>query len=124
MPQRNASYTVRGVPGMTGEVSWAAPSRTGKPYNLIYLVQTRLPGNSPMQVVALLMFSVGGIAVIAGVSAALYAALPGYFLECAELHGRFHGLGNEEAISKGTPTEARPDSILSGQFALSMQTAR
>lgn len=77
-----------------------------------------------MQVVALLMFSVVGIAVIAGVSAALYAALPCYFLECAELHGRFHGLGNEEAISNGTPTEALPDGVPSGQFALSMQTAR
>jgi hypothetical protein len=68
-----------------------------------------------MQVVALLMFSLAGMGVIAALSAALYAALPHYFLQCAELHGRFHGLaGHEEAIANGTPTEAAPDGVLSG----------
>lgn len=71
-----------------------------------------------MQVVALLMFSLVGMGVIAALSAALYAALPCYFLECAELHGRFHGLRNE-AVLNGTPTEAPPDGLPrpSGQFA-------
>ncbi len=70
-----------------------------------------------MQVVALLLFALVGIGVIAALSAALYAALPHYFLECAELHGRFHGLSRNEAISNGTPTEALPDGELDGQFA-------
>jgi len=73
-----------------------------------------------MQVVALLMFSLVGMGVIAALSAALYAALPRYFLECAELHGRFHGLGAapaDEAISNGTPTETAPESMLSGLTA-------
>jgi hypothetical protein len=70
-----------------------------------------------MQVVALLMFSLVGIGVIAALSAALYAALPPYFLECAEVHGRFHGLRGNEAISNGTPTEALPDGVPSGLTA-------
>jgi hypothetical protein len=71
-----------------------------------------------MQVVALLMFSLAGMAVVAALSAGLYAALPRYFLECAEQHGRFHGLpGQNEAISNGTPTEAAPEGILSGLTA-------
>jgi hypothetical protein len=70
-----------------------------------------------MQVVALLMFSLAGIAVVAALSAALYAALPRYFLECAEQHGRFHGLRQNEAIANGTPTEAAPAGVLSGLTA-------
>ena len=70
-----------------------------------------------MQLLALLMFSLVGMGIVAALSAALYAALPRHFLECAELHGRFHGLRQDEAISKGTPTEALPDGVLSGQFA-------
>ena len=73
-----------------------------------------------MQVVALLLFSLAGMGVIAALSAALYAALPRHFLECAELHGRFQGLpGQDEAISSGTPTEAAPDGVLTdGPMAL------
>lgn len=70
-----------------------------------------------MHVVALAMFSLVGMSVVAALSAALYAALPRHLLECAELHGRFHGLRQDEAISNGTPTEAQPDGVLSGQFA-------
>ena len=70
-----------------------------------------------MQVVALLMFSLVGMGVVAALSAAIYAALPRYFLECAELHGRFHGLRRNEAISNGTPTEALPDGMLGGLIA-------
>ncbi|HEY6923023.1 MAG TPA: hypothetical protein VI653_06115 [Steroidobacteraceae bacterium] len=67
-----------------------------------------------MQVAALLLFSLVGVGVIAALSAALYSALPRYFLECAELHGRFRGLQREEAIPNGTPTEVAPDGVLSG----------
>ncbi len=70
-----------------------------------------------MQVLALLFFSLVGMGVIAALSAALYAALPRYFLECSERHGRFHGLQQEAAIPSGTPTEAAPDSGLSEQLA-------
>lgn len=72
-----------------------------------------------MQVMALLMFSLVGMGVIAALSAAVYASLPRYFLECAELHGRFRGLRQDEAIPNGTPraTAALPDGALSGQAA-------
>jgi hypothetical protein len=88
-----------------------------------------------MHVVALLMFSLVGMGVVAALAAALYAALPRRFLECAELHGRFHRLGAcpadeprsqgdlqragspHEAMSNGTPTEALPDGMPGGQFA-------
>lgn len=70
-----------------------------------------------MQVVALFLFSLVGMGVVAALSAALYAALPRYFLDCAELHGRFHGLQKDAAIPNGTPTEAAPGSELSGHFA-------
>lgn len=70
-----------------------------------------------MQVVALLLFSLVGMGILAALSAALYAALPHYFLDCAELHGRFHGLSQNEAISNGTPTEPLPDGVPSGLTA-------
>jgi hypothetical protein len=72
-----------------------------------------------MQVIALLMFSLVGMGVVAALSAALYAALPRYFLECAELHGRFRGLapGQDGAIASGTPTQALPEGALSAQAA-------
>jgi len=70
-----------------------------------------------MQVVALLLFSLVGMGVIAALSAALYAALPCHYLDCAELHGRFHGLSQNDAISNGTPTEALPDGVPSGLTA-------
>jgi len=70
-----------------------------------------------MQVLALLMLSLVGMGVVAALSAALYAALPRHFLECAERHGRFHGLRRNEAIPTGTPTEALPEGVLSAQTA-------
>jgi hypothetical protein len=71
-----------------------------------------------MQVLALLMFSLAGMGVIAALSAALYAALPRHFLECAERHGRFHGLLADEAVPSGTPTEETPpEGVLSRQAA-------
>lgn len=70
-----------------------------------------------MQLVALLMCSLAGMGVVAALSAALYAALPHHVLECAELHGRFHGLNQEETISKGTPAEELPEGVLNEQLA-------
>ena len=72
-----------------------------------------------MQVMALLLFSLVGMGVIAALSAALYAALPHYFLECAERHGRFRDLGSlaDEAAPNGTPTESLPEGTLAGQPA-------
>ena len=69
------------------------------------------------QLMALLMLSLVGVGVVAALSAALYAALPRYFLECAELHGRFRGLRQDEVTSTGTPTEALPEGVLAGQPA-------
>jgi hypothetical protein len=69
-----------------------------------------------MQVVSLIVFSLAGTGVVAALSAALYAALPSHFLECAELHGRFHGLRKDETIHNGTPTEALPEGLI-GQVA-------
>lgn len=69
-------------------------------------------GNKLMQVVSLIAFSVIGMGVVTALSAALYAALPRYFLECAELHGRFHGLRRDDAIQNGTPTEALPEGLV------------
>ena len=72
-----------------------------------------------MQVMALLVFSLAGMGVVAALSAALYASLPHYFLECAERHGRFHGLGRKQdsVTEEGTPSQALPDGALSGQVA-------
>ena len=62
-----------------------------------------------MQVMTLLMLSLAGVGVVAALSAALYATLPRYFLECAELHGRFRGLREDKsAIANGTPAESLP----------------
>ena len=63
-----------------------------------------------MPVMILLLWSLIGMGLVAALAAALYAALPRYFLECAERHGRFGGLGSSthEAVPKGTPTESPP----------------
>jgi hypothetical protein len=70
-----------------------------------------------MEVIGLMIFTLIGMALIAAVSVALYAALPRSFLECAELHGRFRGLQRDEPVANGTPTSAMPDIALSGQTA-------
>ena len=70
-----------------------------------------------MEVIGLMIFTLIGMALIAAVSVALYAALPRSFLECAELHGRFRGLQRDEAVPNGTPTSSMPEMALSGQTA-------
>ncbi len=71
-----------------------------------------------MQVMALLVFSLIGLGLVVALSAALYTALPHYFLECAERHGRFRGLqAADEAAPNGTPTESLPEGRLSAQPA-------
>ena len=62
-----------------------------------------------MQVVSLIVFSLAGTAVVAALSAALYTALPRHFLECAELHGRFGGLRQDEPLRNGISAEALPE---------------
>jgi hypothetical protein len=70
-----------------------------------------------MEVIGLMIFTLIGMALIAAVSVALYAALPRSFLDCAELHGRFRGLQRDEPLPDGTPTSAMPEIALSGQTA-------
>jgi hypothetical protein len=72
-----------------------------------------------MSLLAFILLSLSGLGVVAALSAALYAALPHRILECAELHGRFHGLQQDQAIPSGTPTEALPHGALDGHPALS-----
>ena len=68
-----------------------------------------------MRMVLLLSLAMIGMGVVAALSAALYAALPRSLLECAERHGRFHGLRQDPAIPTGTPAETLPHGELSGQ---------
>jgi len=70
-----------------------------------------------MDVIGLMIFTLIGMALIAAVSVALYAALPRSFLECAELHGRFRGLQRDESVPNGTPKSSMPEMALSGQTA-------
>jgi hypothetical protein len=70
-----------------------------------------------MQVFELMVFTVIGMGLIAGVSVALYASLPRSFLDCAELHGRFRGLQQDERLPSGTPTDSMPEGELTGQTA-------
>jgi hypothetical protein len=70
-----------------------------------------------MEVIGLMIFTLIGMALIAALSVALYAALPRSFLECAELHGRFRGLQRDEPVPNGTPTSSMPEMALSGQTA-------
>jgi hypothetical protein len=66
-----------------------------------------------MYVTGLLIFTFIGMALIAAVSVAIYAALPRSFLESAELHGRFCGLQREEPLPNGTPMSSMPEMTLS-----------
>jgi hypothetical protein len=70
-----------------------------------------------MHVIGPVVLSLVGVGLVTAISAALYASLPRSFLEYAELHGRFHGLRQEELIAKGTPAEAMPEGALSAQTA-------
>jgi hypothetical protein len=71
-----------------------------------------------MQVTYLLVLSLLGMGLVAALSAALYAALPRKVLECAELHGRFRGLQEQDEQSpSGTPSDEISRGTLSGQTA-------
>ena len=70
-----------------------------------------------MPVLTLTVLCVVGAGLFTALSAALYSALPRSLLETAERHGRFQGLGGNELVATGTPTEALPESALSGQTA-------
>jgi hypothetical protein len=84
-----------------------------KSYNLIYLVQPTVPQGILMYVTGLLIFTFIGMALIAAVSVALYAALPRSFLESAERHGRFRGLQQDQPLPNGTPMSLTPEMTLS-----------
>jgi hypothetical protein len=70
-----------------------------------------------MQVFGLMVFTLIGMGLVAAVSVALYAALPGSFLEFAELHGRFRGLQRDVPLPDATPMDAMPEGALTGQAA-------
>jgi hypothetical protein len=70
-----------------------------------------------MQVFGLMVFTLIGMAVVAGVSVALYAALPQSLLECAELHGRFRGLQRDVSLPDATPMDSMPECALTRQAA-------
>jgi hypothetical protein len=70
-----------------------------------------------MQVFGLMVLTLIGMALVGGVSLALYAALPRSFLECAELHGRFRGLQRDVPLRDGTPMNSMPEGALTRQAA-------
>ena len=70
-----------------------------------------------MQVFGLMVLTLIGMALVAGVSVALYAALPQSLLECAELHGRFRGLQRDVPLPDATPMDSMPEGALTGQAA-------
>ena len=70
-----------------------------------------------MQLFGLMVFTLIGMALVAGVSVALYASLPQSLLECAELHGRFGGLQRDVPLPDGTPMDSMPEGALTRQAA-------
>ena len=70
-----------------------------------------------MQVFGLMIVTLIGMALVGGVSVALYAALPRSFLEYAELHGRFRGLQRDVPLPDATPMESMPEGALTSQAA-------
>ena len=70
-----------------------------------------------MQLFGLMVLTLIGMALVAGVSVALYAVLPRSFLECAELHGRFRDLQREVPLPDGTPMDSMPEGALTRQAA-------
>jgi hypothetical protein len=70
-----------------------------------------------MHAIGPVMLSLVSLGVFIALSVALYAALPHSFLEHAERHGRFHGLGQNEPIRSGTPADSLPEAALIGQTA-------
>ena len=70
-----------------------------------------------MQVFGSMVLTLIGMALVGGVSVALYAALPRSFLECAELHGRFRGLQRDVPLPDATPMDSMPAGALTRQAA-------
>jgi hypothetical protein len=70
-----------------------------------------------MQVFGLMVFTLIGMALVAGVSVAVYAALPQSLLEFAELHGRFRGLQRDVSLPDATPMDSMPECALTRQAA-------
>ena len=68
-----------------------------------------------MHIFELVMLSVAGLALIAGLPAALYVWLPASLLERAGRHGRFAGLGTLDRTDQtpsGTPAVTGFDDLL------------
>lgn len=70
-----------------------------------------------MQLFGLMVLTLIGMALVSGVSVALYAALPQSFLKCAELHGRFSGLQRDVSLPDATPMDSMPQGALARQAA-------
>ena len=70
-----------------------------------------------MEVFGLVVLTLIGMALVAGVSVTLYAALPQSLLECAELHGRFRGLQRDVPLPDATPMHSMPEGALTRQAA-------
>lgn len=70
-----------------------------------------------MHVIGPVMLSLASLGLFTALSIALHTALPRSFLEQAERHGRFHGLGQDEPIRSGTPADSLPEAALIGQTA-------
>jgi hypothetical protein len=70
-----------------------------------------------MQMFALVIFSLAGMAAISALSIALYSALPASMWEGARRHGRFAGLGMSDRQPDNTASAARPigSNTLQGQ---------
>jgi hypothetical protein len=60
-----------------------------------------------MQTFEIVVFSILGIAVYAGLSAALYASLPPAMLNFASRHSRYAGLGTPDRLDDSTAGNAR-----------------
>ena len=61
-----------------------------------------------MQTLDLIVFTIAGVAALAGLAALVYASLPIAVLASAERHGRFQGLLTRERLASGTPTVNPP----------------
>ena len=70
-----------------------------------------------MEFFGLIVLTLIGMGLVAGVSVTLYAALPRSFLECAELHGRFRGLQRDAPLPDATPMDSMPEGALTRQAA-------
>lgn len=74
--------------------------------------RTAGPSEVVMQTIGLVIMTVIGMALVAGLSMTLYMVLPQSVLECSAHHGRFAGLDTRERgepTPTGTPSAARLD---------------